>query len=82
MKRLALVAATTLLFGAAGCGSKSTPTAPERHHHLHSAALCAERGAAGHQRRKPRRRGTAVITVNKATNKIDFSVSLNSFPGR
>ena len=79
MKRLALVAATILLFGAAGCGSKSTPTAPSDTT-IFTVQLSALNESPPITNAESTARGTAVITINKATNKIDFSVSLNSFP--
>jgi hypothetical protein len=79
MKRLALVAATILLFGASGCGSKSTPTAPSDVT-IFTVQLSALNEVPAITNAESTARGTAVITINKATNKIDFSVSLNSFP--
>jgi CHRD domain len=79
MKRLALVAATILVFGAAGCGSKSTPTAPSDTT-IFTVQLSALNESPPITNAESTARGTAVITINKATNKIDFSVSLNSFP--
>jgi hypothetical protein len=79
MKRLALVTVILLGFGVAGCGSSNNnPNAPSDTtiFTVQLSALSenppitnAEAGA----------RGTAVITINKATNKIDFNVSLNGF---
>lgn len=80
MKRLALVASTILVFGLAGCGSKSSsPTAPSDTT-IFTVQLSALNEVPAVTNSESTARGTAVITVNKATNKIDFSVSLNSFP--
>ena len=72
MKRLALVAATTLLFGAAGCGSSNTPTAPSDTT-IFTVQLSALNEVPPITNAEATARGTAVITINKATNKIDFS---------
>ena len=79
MKRLALVAVTILVFGAAGCGSSNTPTAPSDTT-IFTVNLSALNEVPAITNAESTARGTAVITINKATNKIDFSVSLNSFP--
>jgi hypothetical protein len=80
MKRLALVAATTLLFGAAGCGSSSsTPTTPSDTT-IFTVQLSALNEVPPVSNGEATARGTAVITIHKSTNTIDFSVSLNSFP--
>jgi hypothetical protein len=79
MKRLALVAATTLLFGAAGCGSSNTPTTPSDTT-IFTVQLSALNEVPPVSNAEATARGTAVITIHKSTNTIDFSVSLNSFP--
>jgi CHRD domain len=78
MKRLALAAVTILVFGAAGCGSKS-PAAPSDTT-IFTAQLSALNENPPITDGESTARGTAVITINKATNQVDFSVSLNSFP--
>jgi hypothetical protein len=79
MKRLALVAAAILVFGAAGCGSSSTsPSASNVT--VFTVPLSALNEVPAVTNAEATARGTAVITVNKANNTIDFNVSLNSFP--
>jgi len=80
MKRLALVALAILGFGVAGCGSSSkSPTAPSDIT-VFTVQLSALNEVPAISNAEATARGTAVITINKATNKVDFSVSLNSFP--
>lgn len=80
MKRLALVAATILVFGAAGCGSSSSsPTSPSNIT-VFTVPLSALNEVPPVTNAEATARGTAVITVNKGTNTIDFNVSLNNFP--
>jgi fibronectin-binding autotransporter adhesin len=80
MKRLALVAATILVFGAAGCGSKSNgPTTPSNTT-VFTVQLLPSNEVPPITNAESTGRGTAVVTVNSATNTIDFNVSLNSFP--
>jgi hypothetical protein len=82
MKRLALVAVTILVFGVAGCGSKSSsPTTPSNVT-IFTVPLSAlnEVPALSSSNAEIAARGTAVITVDKGANTIDFNVSLNSFP--
>jgi hypothetical protein len=78
MKRLALVAATLMVFGAAGCGSDNPNTPSDTT--IFTVQLSALNEIPAVTNTEVSARGTAVITVNKATNTIDFSVSLNSFP--
>ena len=79
MKRLA-IAVSILAIGAAGCGSK-TPTSPST-----TTIFTVQLSALNEVPPIPitnaeiTARGTAVITIDSATNKIDFNVSLNSFP--
>jgi hypothetical protein len=79
MKRLALAAITILVFGAAGCGSKSSPNAPSDVT-IFTVQLSALNEVPLVTNGEVTARGTAVVSINKATNTIDFSVSLNSFP--
>jgi hypothetical protein len=79
MKRLALAAVTILVFGVAGCGSSSTPTTPSDIT-VFTVQLSALNEVPAITNAEATARGTAVITINKGTNTIDFSVSLNSFP--
>jgi hypothetical protein len=78
MKRLALLAVTILVFGVAGCGS-SNPNSPSDIT-IFTVQLSALNEVPAITNAESTARGTAVITINKATNKIDFNVSLNSFP--
>ena len=79
MKRLALVAATIAVFGVAGCGSSSNnPNAPSDIT-IFTVQLSALNEVPPITNAEAGARGTAVITINKATNMIDFNVSLNGF---
>jgi CHRD domain len=79
MKRLALVAATIAVFGVAGCGSSNNPNTPSDTT-VFTVQLSALNEVPAVTNAEISARGTAVITVNKAANTIDFNVSLNSFP--
>jgi hypothetical protein len=79
MKRLALVAATIAIFGVAGCGSSSNPNTPSDTT-IFTVQLSALNEVPAVTNAEISARGTAVITVHKTSNLIDFSVSLNSFP--
>jgi hypothetical protein len=77
MKRLALVAATTLVFGAAGCGGSTTaPTTTK----IFTVPLSALNEVPAVTNTEISARGTAVITIDSVKNTVDFNVSLNSFP--
>jgi len=78
MKRLA-IAVTVLAIGAAGCGSKST-TNPSNDLVVFTVPLSALNEVPPITNAEATARGTAVITINKVTNTVDFNVSLNSFP--
>jgi hypothetical protein len=77
MKRLA-IAVSILAIGAAGCGSKN-PGSPSTTT-IFTVQLSALNEVPPITNAESTARGTAVITVDSATNKIDFNVSLNSFP--
>ena len=80
MKRLALAAAVTILaFGAAACDSDS-PTTPSSDIVIFTVQLSALNEIPPITNAEATARGTAVITINKAANTVDFNVSLNSFP--
>ena len=79
MKRLALIAATIAIFGVAGCGSSSNPNTPSDTT-IFTVQLSALNEVPAVTNAEVTARGTAVITVHKTSNLIDFSVSLNSFP--
>ena len=80
LKRLALAAAVTILaFGAASCDSDS-PTTPSSDITIFTVQLSALNENPAITNAEATARGTAVITINKATQKVDFNVSLNSFP--
>lgn len=79
MKRLAILV-SVLAIGAAGCGSKSsTPTTPSNTT-IFTVSLLPSNEVPPVTNAESSARGTAVVTVNSATNTIDFNVSLNSFP--
>lgn len=78
MKRLA-IAVAVLAMGTAGCGSKST-TNPSQDLVVYTVQLSALNEVPPVTNAESTARGTAVITVNKVTNTIDFSVSLRDFP--
>jgi hypothetical protein len=78
MKRLA-IAVTVLAIGAAGCGSNST-TNPSNDLVVFTVQLSALSEVPAITNAESTARGTAVITINKVTNTVDFQVSLNSFP--
>jgi hypothetical protein len=80
MKRLAMaVTVTVLAIGAAGCGNDS-PTNPSQDLVVFTVQLSALNEVPPVTNAESTARGTAVITINKATNTVDFEVSLNSFP--
>jgi hypothetical protein len=79
MKRLA-IAVAILAVGAAGCGGgNGNPNNPSDIT-VFNVPLSAQNENPPISNAESTARGNAVITVNKATNTIDFSVSLNSFP--
>jgi hypothetical protein len=80
MKRLAIaVMVTVLAIGAAGCGNDN-PTNPSSNLVVFTVPLSALNEVPPVSNAEATARGTAVITINKTTNMIDFEVSLNSFP--
>jgi len=79
MKRLAILV-SVLAIGAAGCGSKSTPTAPSNTTVFGPITLLPSNEVPPVTNAENVARGTAVITVHKDTNAIEFSVNMNSFP--
>ena len=78
MKRLA-IAVAILAIGAGGCGGSSNPNNPSDIT-VFTVPLSALNENPPVSNAESTARGTAVITINKATNTIDFNVSLNSFP--
>ena len=78
MKRLA-IAVMVLAIGVAGCGDDS-PTTPSSDLVIFTVQLSALNEVPPITNAESTARGTAVLTFNKATNVIDFEVSLNSFP--
>ena len=78
MKRL-VIAVVIAAVGVAGCGDDSTPTNPSDIT-VFTVQLSALNEVPPITNVENTARGTAVITVNKSSNTIDFSVSLNSFP--
>jgi CHRD domain len=79
MKRLAIPVAI-LAIGLAACGgSNSTPTQPSNIT-VFTVAMLPSNEVPPVTNAETSARGTAVITVHKDTNVIDFNVSVNSFP--
>jgi hypothetical protein len=78
MKRLA-IAVAILAVGVGGCGGNGSPTNPSDIT-VFTVPLSSQNEVPPITNAESPARGTAVITVNKATNTVDFSVSLNSFP--
>jgi hypothetical protein len=78
MKRLAIVV-SILAIGAAGCGSNSTPTTPSNTT-IFTVNLLPSLEVPPVTNAEQSARGTAVITVHRDTNAIDFAISTNSFP--
>lgn len=79
MNRLALIAATIAVLGVAGCGSSSSnPNAPSDIT-IFTVPLSALNEVPPITNAEAGARGTAVITINKAKNTIDFNVSLTGF---
>ena len=81
MKRLTItLGVMTLAVMAAGCGSSnSTPTTPSNSV-VYTVNLLPSNETPPITNAENVARGTAVITIHKDTNLIDFAVSLNSFP--
>jgi copper(I)-binding protein len=80
MKRLTIaLAVITLAAVAARCGSNSTPTQPTNLV-VFTVQLSPANEVPAITNAENVARGTAVITVHKDTNAIDFAVSVNSFP--
>ena len=80
MKRLAIVAVTILAIGVGGCGGSSDNPNNPSDITVFTVQLSALNEVPPVTNAESTARGTAVITINKATNTIDFNVSLNSFP--
>jgi hypothetical protein len=79
MKRLAIPVAI-LALALAGCGSdNSTPTTPSNLT-VFTVTLLPSNENPAITNAESVARGTAVITVHKDTNQIDFQCSVNSFP--
>ena len=79
MKRLAIPVAI-LALALAGCGGdSSTPTAPSNLT-VFTVNLLPSNEVPPVTSAEQAARGTAVITVHKDTNQIDFQCSVNSFP--
>jgi hypothetical protein len=78
MKRL-VIAVVIAAVGIAGCGDDESPTSPSDIT-VFTVQLSALNEVPPITDVENTARGTAVITVNKSSNTIDFSVSLNGFP--
>ena len=72
MKRLALAAVTILVFAVAGCGSKSPTAASDIT--VFTVQLSALNENPAVTNAEATARGTADVTINKATNKNDYNV--------
>src|SRR5262249_44135351 len=80
MKRVTIaLGAVAVAALAAGCGNKTTPAAPSNTV-VFTVNLLPSNEVPPITNAENVARGTAVITVHKDTNTIDFAVSLNSFP--
>ena len=80
MKRLTIaLAVITLAAVAARCGSKSSPTQPSNLV-IYTVPLLPSNETPPISNAENVARGTAVITIHKDTNQVDFAVSVNSFP--
>lgn len=77
MKRLA-IAVAILAVGVGGCGGSSNPTNPSDIT-VFTVQLSALNEVPPVTNAESTARGTAVITINKGTNTVDFNVSLNGF---
>ena len=81
MKRLG-IAITVLALGVAGCGDDNgNPGGPSGNITVFTVNLLPSNEVPPVTNAESSARGTAVITVNSQANTLDFSVSLNSFPG-
>jgi len=81
MKRLTIaLGAVTIAAVAAGCGSKSTPTQPSNTVVFTVNLLPSNEAPTPVTNAESVARGTAVITVHKDTNLIDFAVNVTGFP--
>ena len=78
MKRLA-IAVAILAVGAGGCGGSSNNPNNPSDITVFTVQLSALNEVPPVTNAESTARGTAVITINKATNTIDFNVSLNGF---
>jgi hypothetical protein len=80
MKRLTIaLAVISLAAVAARCGSNSTPTQPSNLV-VYTVNLLPSNEVPAISNAENVARGTAVITIHKDTNLIDFAISVNSFP--
>lgn len=81
MKRLTMPLLTVCLAGAAaGCGSSNSTAPTSSNLVVFTVNLLPSNETPPITTGENVARGTAVITVHKDTNAIDFAVSLNSFP--
>jgi len=81
MRRLVFALAIAIAtVGVAGCGDDDNPTSPSGDITVFTVQLSALNEVPPVTNAETTARGTAVITVHKQSNTIDFAVSLNSFP--
>jgi hypothetical protein len=79
MRRLAM-AAVILGLCSAGCGGSSSTSPTNNNLTVFTVTLLPSNEVPAITNTESTARGTAVITVHKDTNAIDFAVSVNSFP--
>lgn len=82
MKRLTIALAGAVLAGTAaiwGCGSSSTSPSPSNTT-IFTVQLLGPNEPALTSQAEINAKGTAVITIHKDTNNIDFAVSMSNFP--
>jgi hypothetical protein len=81
MKRLTIpLLAVSLAIGAAGCGSSNSTTPTSNNLAVFTVTLLPANETPPISNAENVARGTAVITIHKDTNVVDFAVSVNGFP--
>lgn len=80
MKRLGLAIAVLALGLAAGCGDDNGNPGGPSNVTIFTVNLLPSNEVPPITNAEQSARGTAVITINRAANTVDFAVSLNSFP--
>ncbi len=83
MKRLTIVLGTLVIAAGAfvwGCGSNSTTSTSPSNTVVFTVSLLGSNETALASQAEINAKGTAVITVHKDTNAVDYAVSLTNFP--